>query len=49
MPFNLTIFRYDCITANFAKGFLFLNQQDRQSAPSQLLSAECCNHLYRKF
>ena len=28
---------------------LFVNQQDRQSALSQLLSPESCNHICRNF
>jgi len=35
VPFKLTVFRYGCIVANFAKGLL--NQQDRQQELSQLL------------
>jgi len=42
------MFRFGCIIANFAKGF-FLNQQDRQSALSQLSSSESCNHICRNF
>jgi len=48
MLFKLTMFGYDCIDANFAKGFLF-KQQDRQEALSQLLSTEPYNHICRNF
>jgi len=48
MPFKLTMFRYDCINANFAKVFLF-KRQDRQEALSQLLSSESYNHICGNF
>jgi len=39
MPFRLTMFRYDCIIANFAKGFYWISRVGTE------LSFKSCNHI----
>jgi len=48
VPFKFTIFRYDCIMANFAKGFSWISRIGSRNW-ANFLSSGSCNYICRNF